>query len=146
MPYLNLAGIPSLLGTSAHFGMRRGERAGPCPMVRALLAWGWPHLAEKQALRLVLGVTMNNLKWFKPWKCHRMWSLRMLWCRRCWGVQRWQPDVATSVHLVPPLPLSPLSGLNLRPKQCQKSWNRKVFAFIIRNSLSPLSGLGIFNI
>lgn len=45
-----------------------------------------------------------------------------------------------------PLPLSPLSGLNLRPKQCQKSWNREVLAFIIRNSLSPLSGLGIFNI
>lgn len=45
-----------------------------------------------------------------------------------------------------PLPLSPLSGLSLRPKQHQKSWNRKILAFVIRNSLSPLSGLGIFNI
>lgn len=45
-----------------------------------------------------------------------------------------------------PLSLSPpLSELNLRPRQHQKSGNRKIRAFIIRNSLCLLSGLDILN-
>lgn len=112
---------------------------------RALLAWELPHPAEKRALRLVFGVTVNNLKWFKPWKWHGRWSLRMLRHQRCRGIQRCRPDIGKSVYLISLCPFSPLPELNLWPRQHQKSWNRKIRAFIIRNSLFLLSRLGIFN-